>query len=132
MNAPSVDIKDMLLAETDLGLFFAENLFISKEPTNPNEVVTIYDTSQAPPMLTLDKVSDYYFEACQVRVRSTNYEEGYAFIQDIRDALHGRAGETWNGTLYTLIRCTSGPNCIGWDDNNRVLFTVNFEMQRRT
>jgi len=131
MNATSVDIKDMLVADSDLGLIFADNLHIGREPDSPNQVTTIYDTSQAPPMLTLDNETGYYYESCQVRVRSTSYTVGYDLIKDIRDSLHGRAGETWNDTLYTLIRCSNGPSMLTWDDNNRVIFIINLEIQRR-
>lgn len=44
MNAPSVDIKDMLEAESSLGLTFTSDLFVGHEPNTPDETVTIFDT----------------------------------------------------------------------------------------
>ncbi|KKL64285.1 hypothetical protein LCGC14_2166530, partial [marine sediment metagenome] len=45
--------------------------------------------------------------------------------------LHGKAGETWNATLYTVIYCSSGPALLDWDENNRPRFIINFNLQRR-
>lgn len=134
MNAPSEDIKDILAAESSLGLTFATDLFYGREPDGAGykNTVTIFDTSGRPPALTLEEEGaglDYC--SVQIRVRNTDYDVGWVLIQDIRDALHGRAQETWNGTLYTVIYCLSGPALLDWDENNRVRFIVNFNMIRR-
>jgi len=52
-------------------------------------------------------------------------------ITNIKNILHGRANETWNGALYTLIRCSSGPALLDYDKNQRVRFIINFYLQRR-
>ena len=54
MNSPSVDIRQMLEADSSLGLVYATDLFIGKEPAKPRDCVTIYDTVGYPPPLTLD------------------------------------------------------------------------------
>ena len=132
MNSPSEDVKDMLVA--DLSLVFATDLFIAAEPTLPKNCVTIFDTPGRPPQLTLGgkKANEnYYYPSIQIRVRNTNYSVGDALIQNIRDSLHGRAQETWNGTLYSAIRCSSGPALLDWTENGQVRFIVNFDIQRR-
>jgi hypothetical protein len=133
MNAPSVDIEDMLEAESSLGLTFADNLFVGKEPTEPKNTVTIFDTFGGPPQLTLGGQEDgnYYYPSLQIRVRNITYVDGWNLIHDIMVSLHGRAQETWNGTLYTVIYCSSGPALLDWDDNGLVRFIINFNMQRR-
>lgn len=132
MNAPSEDIKDMLEAESSLELTFANNLFIGKEPETPDNCVTIFDTAVGlAPQLTLSGEQDYYYQSIQVRVRNNDYMTAWDLIQDITTALHGRAQEVWNGTLYTVIFCSSGPAQLDWDENNRARFIVNFNIQRR-
>lgn len=134
MNIPSVDIKDILEGESILGLVFGINLFIGREPEKPNECITIFDYSGRPPQQTLGTNIDaenYFYDSFQIRIRGIDYEKTWAIIQDILISLHGRANETWNGTLYTSIICTSGPAMLEWDDNNRVKFIINFETQRR-
>jgi hypothetical protein len=134
MNAPSVDIRHMLEAyeeSSGLGLDYADNLHIGKEPDKPNNCVTIYDTPGYPPFLGLTNVG-YEYPSVQIRVRNVDYINGWNMANDIKDALHGRHHETWNGTLYTLISCSSGPALLDWDDNSRARFIINFNLQRRT
>jgi len=131
MNPCSEDIKDMLVAESSLGLVFATNLFVGKEPSNPDDCVTIYDTGGMPPQLTFQQGENYYYPSIQIRVRSIDYLTGWNLVQNITTSLHGRSHETWNETLYTVIYCSSGPALLDWDGNNRVRFIVNFNMQRR-
>jgi hypothetical protein len=131
MNAVTVDVKDMLVAETSLALVFATNLFVGKEPDYPDESVTLYDTAGMPPQLTFDPLERYERPSFQVRVRSNSYTVGWNLTHNIMCALHGRAQETWNGTLYSVIYCSSGPALLDWDTNGRVRFVCNFNVQRR-
>jgi hypothetical protein len=130
MNASSVDVKDMLVADTTLGLVFANNLFVGKEPAKPDKCVTIYDTPGFPPMIGLE-TKGYEFPSVQIRVRNTTYLEGWSLIEKIKNSLHGRAQETWNGTLYSVIYVSSGPALLDWDDNGNCRFIINFNLQRR-
>jgi hypothetical protein len=130
MNAPSVDIKDMLEAQSSLGLTFGTNLFIGREPTSPDNCVTIFDTPGGPPALTLDNI-DYNYPSIQVRVRNNDYLTGWGLIDDIKNFLHGKSHETWNGTRYELIACTVEPAMLDWDENNRARFVTTFNIQRR-
>lgn len=131
MNPASLDIKDMLEVESSLGLVFSQNLFIGNEPASPSDTVTIYDTGGWKPQLTFDKEEKYERPTIQIRVRNTTYTDGWDIIQSIRDSLHGRAHETWNGTYYSVIVCTSDIGFLDWDNNRRARFVVNFNVQRR-
>lgn len=130
MNAASVDIKDMLEAESSLGLNLATNLFIGLEPISPDNCVTIFDTMASSPDLTLDQTS-FYKPSIQIRVRNNVYLNGWNLIEAISTSLHARAQETWNGTLYSIISIASGPAMLSWDTNGRVIFIINFNIQRR-
>lgn len=131
MNATSQDIKDMLLEESDLlDLTFGTNLHIGREPTQPNNCVTIFDTPGAAMGLTLDQKS-YEYTSVQIRVRNGDYQAGWDIIDIIKEILHGRAHETWGNTLYTVIMVVSGPMFLDWDDNNRARFIININAQRR-
>ena len=130
MNPSSEDIMDMLVAES-LGLAFATNLFIGKEPSGPDNCVTIFDTPGFPPLLTLTQGENYFYPSIQIRVRNLDYRLGWTLIQNIRTALHARGQETWNGTLYSVIFCSSGPALLDWDDQDRVRFIINFNLRRR-
>ena len=132
MNATSEDIKDMLEAESSLGLVFPTNLFIGREPTKPDDCVTIFDTPGGPPMIALSKAdSDYYYPSVQIRVRNNDYTVGWDLINAIKVLLHGSGPEVWNGTTYTAIMCAQEPFPLGWDEHSRVWFVANFNIQRR-
>ena len=132
MNAPSEDIKDLLEAESSLGLTFATDLFIGREPATPPDCVTIFDTPGFARQSTLDgEGDDYEYPSIQIRVRNKSYTDGMELIQDITTVLHGTSQETWNTTLYSVIMCSSGPALLDWDANNRPRFVVNFNIQRR-
>ena len=131
MNSSAEDIKDMLVDESSLGLTFATNLFVGREPSSPDDCVTIFETPGFPPQLTLKQGEDYYYPSVQIRVRNNNYQTGWTLAHNIMVSLHGRGHETWNETLYTVIRCSNGPALLDWDENSRARFIINFNMQRR-
>ena len=129
MNAPSVDIKDMLVAG-NLSLVFAINLFIGMEPDTPNDTVTIFDTPGFSPMRGLT-APNYFYPSIQVRVRDASYLDAWDLINDIKLLLHNRAQATWNGTLYSAIFCSIEPALLDFDQNNRPRFVTTFNIQRR-
>ena len=133
MNSSSVDIKEMLEtyeSELSSGVTLYP-IFIGKEPATPVETISIFETGIMSPQLTFDKTEIYEHPTIQIRVRSTSYPEGWQVIAGIKDILHGRANETWNGAFYTLIRCSNGPALLDFDKNQRVRFVCNFYVQRR-
>jgi len=157
MNPPSKDIKDLLLAlsyagmtvdtesifvdddtvlvdEDNLGtlsnLTFGSTLFIGREPNKPDNCVTIFDTGAWPPSLGLTS-KGYEYPTIQIRVRNLRYIDGWTIIEEIKNVLHGLAQQTMNGTLYSVVYCTSGPALLDYDEHNRVRFIINFNLQRR-
>lgn len=132
MNNVAEDIKDILLGESSLELTFGTDLFVGREPAEPNDCVTIFDTSGQPPQLTLEEEgATLNYDSFQIRVRNTSYRDGWDVIESIQDLLHGRANETWNGTMYSVIFCSSGPALLEWDENDRVKFIINYRTIRR-
>ena len=138
MNAPSEDIKDMLLAESSLALTFATDLFMAQEPavddTISDNVVTVLDICSFPTAALLssnENDTHYEYKVVQIRVRNRSYTDGWELIQNIHDLLHGRAQETWNGTLYTAIYAASSPEMLEWDRNGNAIFFTNLNLQRR-
>ena len=134
MNATSQDIASLLEGDSSgsgLGLTYAVNLFIGKEPSKPNDCTTIFDTGGMPPQMNLTD-QGYEFPSIQIRVRSSDYLTGWDMIEAIKTFLHGRGQETIDGTFYSAISCASGPAFLDWDENSRARFVVNFSIQRRT
>jgi hypothetical protein len=132
MNAPSKDIKEMIedMLENSSGHV------ISKYPINrvmfdemKSNACTILDIVGGNPQLTMDKAK-YEFLSVQIKVKATDYDDGWAFISSIVDLLHGRANEQYNGSYYSLIECLNGPGFLEREDQ-RTIFVANFNIQRR-
>ena len=130
MNPSSVDISEILVAG-NLGFVFATNLFIGREPDNPDDCTTIFDTPGFPPMRGISTNLKYYFPSIQIRVRDTSYLDAWDLINNIKLLLHNRAQEIRNGTLYSAIFCSIEPALLDWDENNRARFVTTFDIQRR-
>lgn len=130
MKAPAIDIADMLLAESSLSLELGTSLFVGQEPPRPDNTVTVFDVSGSPGMLTMDK-QKYEYPMVHIRIRNRDYEIGWNLANEIYLSLHGRAHETWNDSIYEVIKVSSGPAHFDWDDNNRARFIINFNLQRR-
>jgi hypothetical protein len=131
VSIASVDIKDVLENESALGLIFAQNLFIGREPSTPNNCVTIFDGVGEPPALTLSNDCTLEYPGINIQVRDTSYLAAANLCQQIKDILHGRNNEVWNDTVYHAIICTGGPFLLDFDQNNRARFIVNFRLLRR-
>ena len=132
MNASVVDVKTMLeyyATELSSGVDLYP-IYIGKEPASPVNTISIFETIGFH-QLTFNRCEIYEYPNIQIRVRSTSYLEGWEVISAIKEMLHGRASETWNGTLYTLIRCSGGPALLDFDKDQRVRFICNFALQRR-
>lgn len=131
MQACSEDIKDILLSESALDLVFGTNLFIGREPSTPNNCVTIYDNPGDSPVITLQNDVALYKPSVQVVVRNVAYLIGYNLIHSIFLALHGRNNEVWNSTTYCSIVAVNDPFLLEWDSNGRAKFVCNFSIIRR-
>lgn len=122
MSSPAIDIKDVLVSH-GVGVF-GQTLFVSREPTKPNDVVTVYDTGGFDP-----EPNDYLRPTVQVKVRNHDYSAGYAKAEQVRDILH-EATFTQGGFRYMGIWVMSDIAHIGYDSNDLALFTINFRIHR--
>lgn len=129
MNAPSVDIKEMLIADGNVDTTNYP-IHIGVEPADNFNCIIIFDVPGGPPQLNFNKTEIYEFPSLQIKVRTTDYREGWAISDSIKNSLHGRAQEPLNGTLYSLIQCMNGPGFLGRDENQRMHFVVNFNIQK--
>ena len=132
MNPPSKDIKQMI---EDM-LEDSSGHVVSKYPINrvmfdeaKANCTTILDFPGRSPQLTMDNAK-YEYPSVQIKVKCTDYDDGWAFLSSIVDLLHGRANETWNNTYYSLIECLNGPGFME-RENQRTIFVANFNIQRR-
>ena len=124
-NPPSLDIKDIIV--TNSSLVFGTNLFVSSMPTEPDNSVCIYDTGGFP-----QEQYDLEKPTIQIRGRNNSYVTGYNQMRDLKYLLGtGDFNNTiWNGTRYIMIDVMSDVLYLSKDENNRFLFTINFQIYR--
>ena len=130
MKSPSEDIITILNESSEFNFdeFFPS---VGAEPAEPSETVTIFDTGGYPPQLTFDREEDYLYHSIQILVRSAAYSDGWSMAESIREYLHGRANIVVGGTLYTLIKAFTPVFLLDMDNNQRIRFVINFNIQRR-
>lgn len=128
MNAPSVDIKDMIVA-AGLGVF-ATNLFIASMPDTPDLCVAVYDIAG----LSAELNYEWQLPAVQIQVRGARtgiYTDAYNKINAIAALLHGKQ-ETRGGANYKLIQQEGDISHVSTDEYRRPLLTTRFQIQRTT
>jgi hypothetical protein len=130
MNSSSIDIKDWLETNSGLGLVFAQNLFIAREPVSPDNTVTIYDTTGSPDRPDMEGDSIICENSVQIRIRNKSYQTGWVLAEAIRETLSPISNTTINSTMYLSIFHQNGPFVLEWDDNNRVILIMNFQIER--
>ncbi len=137
INAPSVDIKDILIADEPLGsggLVFGANLHVNVEPATPDIVITIYDTGGFSP----DAGADY--ERPTVQIRSRGDQGGvvtaYDNLKTIANHLHSNASNLImvnriiNAARYLAMWQEGDIITLGQDENSRPILTANFRIHR--
>lgn len=129
MKPLSIHIKDILDSDEGLGLKFGRDLFISKEPNDPAQCVTIYDTGGRPPLVSLGN-QQYRYEAIQIRVRAVKYEDGFALAEAIYGAIEISNKQVDDSFICNIVPMNT-PYCLGWSEDQRCIFIINYETQRR-
>ncbi len=124
MNPVSVDIKDFLVSQQ--AGEFGVDLFIGKEPSDPANCLTLFDTGggEQNAKLALDDTD------LQIRVRDVNYLDGYAKLNSVKLLLEGKESFVVNANKYIGIWATSNIAFMKRDENDRSIFTANFRLTR--
>lgn len=132
MNPPAQDIAKLLSDDAGLGLTLGTDLFVGRIPPSPDSCVTVFDNAGSEPILFSKKVTNnYYRPSVSVWSRAVDYSSAYSRLFEIMGILHGTNHITINNTFYTLIRAMNDIQVLHWDENDRVVMLINFEIQRR-
>jgi hypothetical protein len=104
------------------------DMFLNYLPDNPDNVVAIIDTGGTEPDTYLPTRSPTF----QILVRNSNYDNGKAKLDEIRDLLHQKKGNLGAGdTYFYYIFATAEGGSIGHDVQNREEFSINFRARTR-
>lgn len=128
MKTPGHDTALYLAALPGFGAFGGASgwpIYLGREPLEPVDVVTVYDTGGSPGPLI-----DFRKPTVQVRVRADKYDDGWQKINEAYEALVQPVDVTVTDAVILGWVPTSEIAYIGRDDRDRPLFTVNFEIMR--
>ena len=132
MNYTASDIVELLNDDVTVDLTEGVDLFLSRMSKTPQTCVTIYDNAGPSPMLQYVKSrSNYFYENISIRTRSTSYVLAMGQMQTLLTYLHGRSQDVINDTYYALIKAINTPHLLHYDENDRTVIIMNFEVQRR-
>ena len=118
-----------LLAAAGVGVFAASSgwgIFIGKIPIDPATVITIYNSGGlAPnPKWLLD------FPSLKILIRgaANGYQAAQAKAVDTKNTLLGLPSQDLNGDRWVSVTQTGDINEMGFDKNNRPMFSLNFSL----
>jgi hypothetical protein len=126
MSSPAHELA-LFLAGKGVGVF-AQTLHVSREPTSPDNVVTLYDTGGSNPLYS--DHAELREQNIQVRVRNTSYPNAYTKMQEVVRLFQGQEPFTQGVHDYAGVWQIGDILSIGRDDNDRVLLTGNFRVVR--
>ena len=123
-------ISQRLVANT-VGVFESETvgvwgIYIGKTPMRPDTTITITQFGGLPPdpKFLLD------YPSIQVRVRGDKgkYRDTRLKTKDIKDVLLGCVSQTVNDDRWVSVTMETDPVFLGYDENERPEFVLNFNM----
>jgi len=121
------------LQSNGIGAFASPNQWsinVSREPTSPSDVITIYDTPGLEP--DTDEL-DLLKPGFQVRIRCIDYLSGIAKHEAIRDLLILPNQLVMAGTKYISVVMSIDINSIGRDEEDRHLLVASYRtIKQRT
>jgi hypothetical protein len=138
--SPAAEIARYLAEEGATGPFGGNadwSVHVSREPAEPPNVVTLYDTAGLDTLVLGG--GDIRQPGLQVRLRALDYEAGWAMLEDIRRLLAlpdaEETGEPIERDIgagrYVTIAPTGDILAIGRDDKDRHLLVLNFQLIRQ-
>ena len=107
-------------------------------PENPSTVATVFETGGYTPIhfySTGTQTRAYERPGLMIHTRSTDQQTARTFAEvvfTILDGVHDRGLPTTTGTHYVEIGAVQSPFLVGRDQNDRYIFSVNFDVTKTT
>lgn len=138
MSSRAFEIKDLLVA-AGVGIFnytgndgVTWSLNVAKRPNKPDRTITCYDSGGRSP--NPQWLVDYPRVQVIVRGGPNDYEAltggsgADGKVDDVVNALLGIDSQTINGDIWVSIAMAGDRNFIGFDENDRPMFSLNFDL----
>lgn len=127
MTSPAVDVAQLLNDEGIATL--GSNLFVGRMPPDTENVIAVYDEGGVGiqnPVWKRDNLSLSIY----IRGLQNDYEQGYNLAYSVKNCLNGHDTVTINGSDYIRFVINGDIIAVGFDENNRPRFSMNWEVTR--
>lgn len=120
------------LQEQGIGTL-ASDLYLGRLPDSPDGVAGLFEQQGLPPRHHNGGSQAPFMEnpRLQILVRGTDYETARTKAFDIYNKLNALTNTVMGGTCYTAIFAMHQPFPIGYDNNERVRFSCNFQVVKK-
>lgn len=125
---PLEHLADLLVAAS-VGARAAQSgwgIFAGKAPLTPDTVITLYNTGGLVP--NPKWLLDYPSIQAIIRGAKSGGAATYDKAREVRDTLLGCDSQTINGERLVAINMVGDIATLGFDDNNREMYSVNFSL----
>lgn len=139
MSSRAIEIKDLLVAAsvgtfnvTDKSDHDTWSINIGKFPKKPDRCILLTDSGGRAP--NPQWLVDYPTVQVKIRGGENDYEAlaGGAGtdgkVDDVVNALLGLDSQTINGDIWVSVSMIGARNFVGYDDNSRPTFSLNFQL----
>jgi hypothetical protein len=99
------------------------NVFYSFMPDEPDDCLVLFGAGTSVVDAHLIGFNERVFQA---RVRASSYDVAEQMAREVESALHGVANTQIGDQFVRYVLLDSGPIALGYDENGRYEFTLNF------
>lgn len=101
-------------------------LKVGKQTSEPDQLVTMYDTGGLPP--NPKWAVDFPTIMAMVRGKPNDYGSAWTKAREVRDSLLGLDSVTIGSDRWVSITCPGDVGFVGYDDAQRPQLSVNFRL----
>lgn len=130
MKDPAYDLATYYITKAT-GEVWGVNVFGGVQPTSPNACVTFINTGGYPRDEILNpEVGGLRYPTVMATIRGNqgDYKGAREKAEQVHDKLHKIMNFTANGNTYQVCMVEGEPNWLGFDENNRPLWSINFKL----
>lgn len=106
-----------------------ENITVDEMPDDVNNVITVYHSGGNKPNYYFGNERQIENPSIQVRVRHQNRKDALDWCYKVKDILDGKGDFTINNNNYILVSLSSDILNMGRDNQGRVHYSLNFDIQ---
>ena len=106
-----------------------ENITVDEMPDDSVDNITVYHAGGSKPEYYFSNERQIENPSIQVRVRHTNRKDALEWCYQIKDLLDGKSNFFINNNHYILVTLSSDILNLGRDNQGRVHYSLNFDIQ---